>query len=101
VETLCLLRAGRQVRLRDLPDAIQHSACASADGGGDALPSLAIDLREPLERNIEKIIEATLALEHGNRSRVAERLGVSVRTIQRHLARGVLEPTPGSGDKPA
>jgi len=88
VETLCLLRAGRQVRVRDLPQAVQRSGVRDARGGAGAeILSLSIDLDVPLERNVEKIVEATLALEGGNRSRAAERLGVSVRTIQRHLSR--------------
>ena len=91
VETLCLLRPGKQVRLRDLPEVIQASVSRVAGPRGDAVTSLSIDLADTLERNVEKIIEAALALEHGNRSLAAERLGVSVRTIQRYLVRGVLQ----------
>jgi DNA-binding NtrC family response regulator len=95
VETSCLLRAGKQIRLRDLPEGIrQNGARGAAEGDADALPSLSIDLGEPLERSVEKIIEATLVLERGNRSRAAERLGVSVRTIQRYLARGMPDTAP-------
>jgi DNA-binding NtrC family response regulator len=101
VETFCLLRAGRQIRLRDLPEAIQQSQARGTDGRADALSSVSIDLADSLERSIEKIIEATLALEHGNRSRAAERLGVSVRTIQRYLARGTLEPAAPFEEEPA
>ena len=100
VETLCLLRPGKQVRLRDLPEVIQESVSHDAGPRGDALTSLSIDLAETLERNVEKIIEATLALEHGNRSLAAERLGVSVRTIQRYLVRGVLQ-SPSTDAAPA
>jgi DNA-binding NtrC family response regulator len=94
VETSCLLRAGKQIRLRDLPEGLQQSGARGAEGGADALPSLSIDLEETLEHSVEKILEATLALEKGNRSRAAERLGVSVRTIQRYLARGMLDAPP-------
>ena len=97
VETLCLLRPGKQVRPRDFPEAIQENMSRSAGEAG-VLPSLSIDLAHPLERNIERIIEATLALENGNRSRAAERLGVSVRTIQRYVARGVVEPATAFDD---
>lgn len=98
VETLCLLRSGKQVRVRDLPEAIQRGAATGgAETESSAVPnSVSIDLREPLERSIERIIEASLALERGNRSRAAERLGVSVRTIQRYVARGAVEPTAAS-----
>ncbi|MCC6558727.1 MAG: sigma 54-interacting transcriptional regulator [Polyangiaceae bacterium] len=88
VETLCLLRAGKQVRLRDLPAGVQRAA-PDAAGGSEPPPGgrLAVDLDQPLERIIERVIDAVLASEGGNRSRAAERLGVSTRTIQRHLAR--------------
>jgi len=99
VETLCLLRPGKPVRVRDLPEVIQRSRTGD-DGHVELDATVAVDLRQPLERNIERIIEATLALENGNRSRAAERLGVSVRTIQRYLARGVVEP-PRSERTPA
>ena len=33
---------------------------------------------------IERILEAVVAAEGGNRTRAAQRLGVSVRTLQRH-----------------
>jgi transcriptional regulator with PAS, ATPase and Fis domain len=94
IETSCLLRAGKQIRLRDLPEGIQRNGTRETEGDADALPSMAIDLGESLEHSVERIIEATLALEKGNRSRAAERLGVSVRTIQRYLARGMLDATP-------
>jgi DNA-binding NtrC family response regulator len=88
--------------LRDLPEVIQRSGALDTGPSGDfARPSLSIDLGQPLERNIERIVDATLLLEHGNRSRAAERLGVSVRTIQRYLARGIVESTTLSGGQSA
>jgi DNA-binding NtrC family response regulator len=101
VETFCLLRAGKQIRLRDLPEAIQPSQARGTDGRAGEQQSLSIDLAESLERSIERIVEAALALEQGNRSRAAERLGVSVRTIQRYLARGLLEPARPFEERPA
>jgi DNA-binding NtrC family response regulator len=95
LEMLCLLRAGRQIRERDLPPLMRRAsvaAAATADGAGEAgapgSRSLTLDLDQPLDRIVDRIIDAALALEGGNRSRAAERLGVSVRTIQRYLARG-------------
>jgi transcriptional regulator with PAS, ATPase and Fis domain len=46
-----------------------------------------VSLDEPLERIFGRVIEAVLALERGNRTRAAARLGVSIRTVQRHFAR--------------
>jgi transcriptional regulator with PAS, ATPase and Fis domain len=89
IERLCLLRSGKQVRIRDLPDAIQPSAPklrGRVEAQADA--RLTIELDQPLDRIIKRVIDAVLDLEHGNRTRIAERLGVSVRTIQRYVARG-------------
>jgi DNA-binding NtrC family response regulator len=91
VEALCLLRAGKPVRVHDLPEALHRSSERPLCLAGPTPPPLTIDLSESLLRNVEKIVEATLALECGNRARAAERLGVSVRTIQRYLARGVVD----------
>ncbi len=89
IEMLCLLRPGKQARVRDLPATIQ-AASAPTSVPSDGAGTLTIDLDQPLERITERVIRSALALENGNRSRAAERLGVSVRTIQRHVARGVL-----------
>jgi transcriptional regulator with PAS, ATPase and Fis domain len=87
IELLCLLRAGKQVRVRDLPVSVQRAA--PKPGGTIEPPEsghLTVDLDQPLDRIVERVIDAVLALEQGNRSRAAERLGVSIRTIQRHVA---------------
>jgi len=86
IENMCLLRAGKAVRASDLPGSLRRRSRNTAASAPAA--SLAIDLEQSLDHSIERIIEAALALERGNRSRAAARLGVSVRTIQRHLARG-------------
>jgi len=87
IEMFCLLRPSKQVRVRDLPEpvraALPERAHRAATKNG-----LTVELDEPLERIVERVIHAALAIEGGNRSRAAERLGVSVRTIQRHVARG-------------
>jgi transcriptional regulator with PAS, ATPase and Fis domain len=94
IEILCLLRSGRQARLRDLPEVVQRSAAADAALAGtlaepeSAATTITVDLDDNLERITEQVILAALAVEGGNRSRAADRLGVSVRTNQRHLARG-------------
>jgi transcriptional regulator with PAS, ATPase and Fis domain len=85
IESLCLLREGKQIRSRDLPECMRAQRSGGAAQGAQLL---SVDLAQPLDRSIERIIEAALALEQGNRSRTAERLGISVRTIQRYLAKG-------------
>jgi transcriptional regulator with PAS, ATPase and Fis domain len=44
-------------------------------------------LDQPLEKTIHQVLLAVLEAEGGNRSRTAQRLGISLRTVQRHLAR--------------
>ena len=89
IEVLCLLRAGKQVRLHDLPAGIQRGAAKSEPLIDSPMGAqLTVDLGEPLDRIVERVIDAALAIERGNRARAAERLGVSVRTVQRHVARG-------------
>jgi transcriptional regulator with PAS, ATPase and Fis domain len=82
VDMLCLLRAGKNVRLLDLPDAMRG---AHPDRPRAADDAITIPLDEPLDAMIDRILEAVLAQEGGNRTRAAQRLGISVRTIQRHL----------------
>ncbi len=90
LEHLCLLRPGRSVRATDLPPALRL-----AESRAENLPSaprtLEIDLDEPLEASVDRIIQAAVALERGNRSRAADRLGIGLRTVQRKLStsRGV------------
>jgi len=83
IERFCLLRAGKSVRLVDLPDAVQKAASAPA-GAPD---SIRLELHQTLEAMNEQIIAAVLAAEGGNRTRAAQRLGISIRTIQRHATR--------------
>jgi DNA-binding NtrC family response regulator len=89
VEVLCLLREGRLARIRDLPEvigqALPNAPAPAVDSDKDIIE---VCLSRPLDQTIDQILEAALALEGGNRSRAARRLGVSLRTMQRHAARG-------------
>jgi transcriptional regulator with PAS, ATPase and Fis domain len=80
IEVLCLLRPGKIVRLRDLPALVQ----GSRESRGELATTLTLDLSQSLEAMIERIFEAVIAAEGGNRTHAAQRLGVSVRTLQRH-----------------
>jgi DNA-binding NtrC family response regulator len=93
VETLCLLRGGRQVRVTDLPDPIRAQLPrnpAQSSQGRDG--EIALDLDDGLESMISQIVEAALEVESGNKARAAARLKVSLRTIQRHVASGRVNP---------
>ncbi|HVY25772.1 MAG TPA: sigma-54 dependent transcriptional regulator [Polyangiaceae bacterium] len=88
VETLCLLRGGRQARVADLPETVREQAAAS---GGDAKrPSadVVLSLDDGLDSMLAQIIEAALEAEGGNKASAAARLKVSLRTVQRHVASG-------------
>jgi DNA-binding NtrC family response regulator len=89
VEIACLLRPGRQVRVRDLPESLQAPGAQAASEMVAPNQSMTLELDQPLDDILERIMVAVLELEGGNRVRAARRLGVSVRTIQRHIARGL------------
>jgi DNA-binding NtrC family response regulator len=86
MERVCLLRPGLPVRLADLPGALQKENATDQRGRGKKA-SLEIPLDQPLEKTIHQLLVAVLEAEGGNRARTARRLGVSLRTVQRHLAR--------------
>jgi len=81
IEVVCLLRPGKSVRLVDLPPTVREEAPPRRALGG-------IDLDGTLDSIVAQVIENTLAAEGGHRGRTAARLGISLRTIQRHVARG-------------
>ncbi len=88
VELVCLLREGKAVRLRDLPDGIQQAGERSKETDARTGETIEVSLARPLDESVATILRAALALEEGNRSRAAKRLGVSLRTMQRFAARG-------------
>ncbi len=90
VELVCLMREGRPVRVVDLPAALMREVDHAASNTAEVPTGnvLAVRLDRPLDESVKSILEAALALEDGNRSRAARRLGVSLRTMQRFAARG-------------
>lgn len=88
VETLCLLRDGRQARIADLPEGLRSHIAGLPDGGRVRSKKLTLDLDLRLDALIAKIVEAALALEGGSKLNAATRLGVSPRTLQRYVAAG-------------
>ena len=86
LELAAVLRAGKRVRVEDLPATLRVAAPAAPARAAATGALLELTLDQPLRRSISQIIEATLELEQGNQSRTARRLGVSSRTIQRYLA---------------
>jgi DNA-binding NtrC family response regulator len=84
LELVSVMRAGKRVRVEDLPAALRADCPASA--APVAADHLQVALDQPLRHSVAQIIRASLALEQGNQMRAARRLGISARTIQRHLA---------------
>jgi transcriptional regulator with PAS, ATPase and Fis domain len=87
IERLCLLRPGKTVRLTDLPTSLQRPASPTREQRSAHGPSIEVPLGQLLETTVHQVLLAVLDAEKGNRTRTAERLGVSLRTVQRHLAR--------------
>ena len=85
LELAAVMRAGKRVRVEDLPAALQASApAADPPALATAAARLELTLDQPLRRSIAQIIEAALELEQGSQARAARRLGISSRTIQRY-----------------
>jgi len=89
IELVCLLRPGKQIRVADLAPALRQHAANDAGGVASATAgeSIEISLNDKLPDILQQVMQAALELEGGNRSRAARRLGISLRTVQRHLAR--------------
>jgi len=87
MEMLCLLRSGRAVRAVDLPESIRLPLAGDPDRGDAPTSTLTLDLDEGYDALCGRILDRALACENGNTARAAARIGVSVRTLQRHLAK--------------
>jgi DNA-binding NtrC family response regulator len=94
MELMCLMREGKQVRVRDLPERMRRASASPKETSerpkGSAKKRrevLEVRLDHPLVETIDRVLEAALALEDGNRSRAARRISVSLRTMQRYAAR--------------
>jgi DNA-binding NtrC family response regulator len=79
VELLCILREGKTVRPQDLPPAVRQGRADHAANGD----SLVVPTNRSLAEIMDLVIDAAIAAENGNLTRAAQRLKVSVRTLQR------------------
>jgi DNA-binding NtrC family response regulator len=77
LESMVVLASGDKLTVSDLPSSLM----ANSHGGNDVSIPAGIKLEE-LER---EAVEQTLEKNNGNRTRAAETLGISVRTLQRKL----------------
>ncbi|WP_085032704.1 sigma-54-dependent Fis family transcriptional regulator [Ensifer aridi] len=82
VERLHVLTGGQQVDLADLPREITERAAAWTDSpGGESGNEMHCRIASADEKSVREALEA----EHGNLSRVAQRLGISRPTLYRKL----------------
>jgi DNA-binding NtrC family response regulator len=79
IELVTILRSGKPVRVQDLPPGFEREEHQVGATG----TSRAVDLDQPLAGMIEEIVQHVIAAERGNLPRAAQRLGVSLRTLQR------------------
>lgn len=85
LDVLVVLRSGRVARLADLPASLRQPRSRSHPE--PASDSVQIPLDAPLRDSVDRIVRAALDLEGQDQGRAAKRLNISVRTIQRYLAR--------------
>jgi DNA-binding NtrC family response regulator len=89
IELTCLLRPGKRIQPADLPAALQRHQPGNGEASGVASQprKLEVSVDETLDQVVRRVLHAAIEVENGNRSRAARRLGISLRTVQRHLAR--------------
>ncbi len=89
VELICLLRPGKRVQVADLPVALRRNSLPDGGVAGPVSPGRKVDVSvdDTLDQVVQRVLHAALQVEGGNRSRAARRLGVSLRTVQRYLAK--------------
>jgi DNA-binding NtrC family response regulator len=79
IEFVTILRSGKVVRVDDLPPGFERGVGEPLDSP----TSLTVDIARPLAEIIDSVIDHVTTLEHGNLTRTARRLRVSIRTLQR------------------
>lgn len=91
IELCCLLYPGKSIAPAHLPEGLRGERSdvevprSEGRDGGISPRGVFVSLDQPLSVSIRQLLEAAVALEGGNRSRAARRLGLSLRTLQRHL----------------
>ena len=93
IERAVIIASGRQIESDDLPEAVGRAALAegarargertrAAHGGGSKIE---IELPSTVDDIERRVIEATLALTNGDKSRAARALGIGRKTLYRKL----------------
>ena len=76
MESAVVMARGRALELHDLPPAVRNA---------DDAPAVWLPLGATLDQGEKEIIRATLGHQHGNKSRAAEVLGISRKTLHRKM----------------
>ena len=76
IESAVVMARGSTIELHDLPPAVRRAQDA---------PAVRIPLGSTLDHGEREMIRATLSLQHGNKSRTAEILGISRKTLHRKM----------------
>jgi transcriptional regulator with PAS, ATPase and Fis domain len=87
IEHLCLFRGSRPARPDHLPEPMRSAVAGGAHHGTAVRSTLEISVDQPLSDTVDAVIEAAVALQGGNRSIAAQKLGIGLRTVQRRLRR--------------
>ena len=82
IESAVVMARGSTIELRDLPPAVRSARDA---------PAVRIPLGSTLDHGEREMIRATLNHQHGNKSRTAETLGISRKTLHRKMREYQLE----------
>ena len=82
IESAVVMARGKTIALRDLPPAVRNAQTA---------PAVRIPLGATLDDGEREMIRATLSHQHGNKSRTAEILGISRKTLHRKMREYLLE----------
>ncbi|MCW5803859.1 MAG: sigma-54-dependent Fis family transcriptional regulator [Deltaproteobacteria bacterium] len=77
IELVTILRSGQQVGVHDLPTEVIMKTSAPIPH------ELAVDTSSSLDEIIDRVIDHVIAEERGNLTRAAQRLEISIRTLQR------------------
>jgi DNA-binding NtrC family response regulator len=75
IERACVVAAGPEIRIEDLPDAIRSRALSDQKSQS----------KTPFRALEREYIQATLERNHGRRKRTAEELQISLSTLKRRL----------------
>lgn len=82
IESAVVMARGSAIELHDLPPAVRRAQDA---------PAVRIPLGSTLDHGERELIRATLSHQHGNKSRTADILGISRKTLHRKISEYQLE----------